>query len=225
MQKDNGDRLWLRMERMHAKRFLRGLYAVFALLVLFSAPVQADAPKRILVFGDSLVAGYGLEQNLGFTVQLEAALKAGGRAVKVINAGISGDTSAGGKSRLAWSLSEKPDLMLLELGANDGLRGLDPAETKANLDWILTEAAKAGVPVVFAGMLAPPNLGPEYGAEFDALFPALAQKHGVVFYPFFLEGVAAVAELNQEDGIHPNAEGVGVIVSNILPTILRALDG
>lgn len=210
---------------MHVKRFLRGLYAAFALLVLFSAPVQADAPKRLLVFGDSLVAGYGLEQTLGFTVQLEAALKAEGRAVKVINAGISGDTSAGGKSRLAWSLSEKPDLMLLELGANDGLRGLDPAETKANLDWILTEAAKANVPVVLAGMLAPPNLGPEYGAEFNALFPALAKKHEVVFYTFFLEGVAAVPELNQEDGIHPNAEGVGVIVSNILPTILKALDG
>jgi acyl-CoA thioesterase-1 len=175
----------------------------------------------ILAFGDSLVAGYGLGSSDGFTAKLEAALKAKGIAARVINAGLSGDTSAGGLARLDWALEPKPDFAIIELGANDGLRGLDPAQTNANLDAILSKLKAKGVSALLAGMYAPPNMGPDYGQAFNALYPALAEKHGVAFYPFFLDGVAANASLNQPDGIHPNAKGVDIIVARILPHVLR----
>ena len=181
------------------------------------APATAAEPVTILALGDSLTAGYGLALPDSFPVRLEKALRDGGLDVRVKNGGVSGDTTAGGRARFAWALAVKPRAVIVELGANDGLRGLDPKETEANLDAIIAEARRQGLPVLLAGMLAPPNLGPEYGAEFNAVFPRLAEKHGTLFYPFFLEGVAAKPELNQTDGIHPNARGVAEIVHRILP--------
>jgi acyl-CoA thioesterase-1 len=165
------------------------------------------------------MAGYGLPEADIFPVRLAAALKDKGYNVEVINAGVSGDTTAGGRARMAWSLAENPDAVIVELGGNDGLRGLPPEETRANLDAMLAELAERDIPTLFAGMQAPPNLGKDYAAEFEAVFSTLADRHDVVFYPFFLEGVAADESLNQKDGIHPNPEGVEVIVSRILPAV------
>jgi|AP95_1055475.scaffolds.fasta_scaffold63299_1 acyl-CoA thioesterase-1 len=187
-----------------------------------SASARGDGPITILALGDSLTAGYGLLAGEAFPDQLEAALQARGHDVRIINAGVSGDTTAGGRARFAWSLADDPDAVIVELGANDGLRGLDPEQTFANLDAILTEAAARGVPVLLTGMKAPPNLGREYGAAFDAIYTRLAARHEVRLYPFFLDGVATLAELNQDDGIHPNTAGVAVIVARILPSA-RAL--
>lgn len=175
---------------------------------------------RILAFGNSLVAGWGLGREESFPTQLERALDAEGYAVEVIDGGVSGDTTAGGRARLAWTLgSPLPDAAIVELGANDGLRGLDPAETYANLDWVLSELARRGVPTLLTGMLAPPNMGREYSDAFRDVFTRLADEHDVLFYPFFLDGVAAQPALNQVDGMHPNAAGVAVIVERITPFV------
>jgi len=187
-------------------------------------PAAGADPVRILAFGDSLTAGYGLPEAEGFPAQLEAALAAAGIEAEVINGGVSGDTTAGGLARLDWALADDPDVVILELGANDGLRGLRPAETRANLDAILTRLGEEGIAVLLAGMLAPPNLGREFGEAFNAMFPALAEEHGVAFYPFFLDGVATDPALNQPDGIHPNAAGVAVIVERILPHLLAVIE-
>jgi len=178
----------------------------------------------VLAFGDSLTAGYGLPAADGFPARLEAALAAAGVAARVIDGGVSGDTTAGGLARLDWALAEDPDVVIVELGGNDGLRGLDPAATEANLDAILARLGAERRAVLLTGMRAPPNLGPEYGAAFDGVFPALAQRHGVAFYPFFLDGVAADPALNQPDGIHPNAAGVALIVERLLPHLLRVIE-
>ena len=202
------------------------LVAILALVLTAALPrsVAAQAkPLTLLAFGDSLVAGFGLGSRDGFTAKLEAALKAKGIDARVVNAGLSGDTSAGGLARLDWALEPKPDFAIVELGANDGLRGLDPAQTLANLDAILTKLKAKGIPVLFAGMYAPPNMGPDYAKPFNALYPELAAKHGVLFYPFFLDGVAADATLNQPDGIHPNAKGVDIIVERMLPHVLKLM--
>lgn len=204
-------------------RFLLLAAALAGFAGLAAPAAAADRPLTILAFGDSLVAGYGLGSKDGFTAKLEAALKAKGIDARVVNAGLSGDTSAGGLARLDWALEPKPDFAIVELGANDGLRGLDPAQTRANLDAILAKLKARGIPVLFAGMYAPPNMGPDYAKPFNALYPELAQKHGVAFYHFFLDGVAANAALNQPDGIHPNAKGVDVIVEKILPHILKLI--
>lgn len=188
-----------------------------------SAQQQGDRPT-ILALGDSLTAGYGLAKSESFPAVLEEALADAGRPAEVINAGVSGDTSKGGLSRVDWLLTDKPDLVLLELGSNDGLRALDPAQTYQNLAAIIEKAQAAGAHVLLAGMLAPPNLGREYGEEFNDVFPRLADDYDVTFYPFFLEGVAAEPELNLSDGMHPNAQGVEVIVENILPSVIDALD-
>lgn len=179
--------------------------------------IAAAEPVRLLALGDSLTAGYGLAPQEGFVSRLEAALRERGHDVEVLDGGVSGDTSAGGLSRLDWALADDPDLVLVELGANDGLRGIDPASTRGNLDAILSRLKERGIPVLLAGMYAPPNLGPDFGRSFNAIYPELAEKHDVPLYPFFLDGVAAVPALNQPDGIHPNAEGVGVVVERILP--------
>jgi len=203
---------------------------VAALLPLWLSIILPDpAPAaekilRLVALGDSLTAGYGLPSEASFTARLEAGLKGAGLNVRVINAGVSGDTSAGGRARLAWSLANKPDAVLVELGANDGMRGLEPRATKENLDAILSEIRATGAEVLLTGMLAPPNLGREYGAEFAALYPELAHQHGVLFYPFFLEGVAAHPKLNQADQIHPNAAGVNVIVQRLLPKVKELLE-
>lgn len=200
--------------------------AVLALLAVMMFANQSEAAAReikLLALGDSLTAGYGLPRAEGFTERLQAALRAEGRDIRVINAGVSGDTSAGGRARLDWALADKPDAVLLELGANDGLRGIEPRVTRENLDAVLGKLSGKGIPILFAGMRAPPNLGEEYGAEYRAVFKDLSARHDVVFYPFFLDGVVGIPALNQSDGIHPNAEGVAVVVERIMPAVLEVL--
>jgi len=191
-------------------------FLVFIALLFSSLPIQAQT-LHILAFGDSLTAGLGLDPAEAFPARLETALKARGHDIVIANAGVSGDTSTAAAERLDWSLVPDIDGVIVELGANDALRGIDPAKTEIALDGILTELQKRKLPVLLAGMLAPRNLGQDYGAAFDAIFPRLAQKHGVLFYPFFLDGVAADPALNQPDGLHPNSKGVDMIVSRILP--------
>lgn len=190
---------------------------LFGLLLLVSSPAEAEI--RILVLGDSLTAGYGLPLDQAFPAQLEAVLGQRGHSIKVINAGISGDTSAGGAARLAWSLSDQPDIIIIELGANDALRGLSPQQTEANLTAIIEQVKQKNIVALLTGMKAPRNLGASYYNSFDRLYPALAKQFTVAFYPFFLEGVAGVPDLNQSDGIHPNPAGVKVIVKGILPLV------
>jgi acyl-CoA thioesterase-1 len=197
--------------------------AVLATLGLTMAPATG-AQTVIAVLGDSLTAGFGLALEDAFPAQLEARLKRDGLAVRVVNAGVSGDTSAGGRARLDWVLADAPDMVIVELGANDALRGLAPAETEANLDAVLAVLTARGIAVLLTGMLAPPNLGADYGREFRAVFAVLAAKHAVAFYPFFLDGVAAQPALNQNDGIHPNAHGVAEIVARITPYVRRAIE-
>jgi acyl-CoA thioesterase-1 len=207
---------------------LRGALLLAGLLSALSAAAPAapaPAPFRILFLGDSIAAGYGLPEADSLPVQLQAALREAGRDVAVMGGGVSGDTTAGGLARLDWMLGDKPDLVILELGGNDGLRGLDPKETYANLDKMLTRLAAAKVKVLLAGMLAPPNLGADYDREFDAIFPALAKRHDVPLYPFILDGVAAKPALNQADGIHPNAKGVRVIAERLVPYVAPLIGG
>lgn len=194
-----------------------------ASLFLFACPVQAADAQKLLILGDSLTAGYGLPQTDSFPAQLEKALHAESISVSVVNAGVSGDTTAGGLARLDWALKDKPDAVIVELGANDGLRGLDPAQSVANLTAILDRLKDEGIPVLLAGMLAPPNLGQRYGKAFNGMYQRLGARDGVIFYPFFLEGVAADPALNQADGIHPNRQGVAVIVERILPAVKKLL--
>ena len=196
-----------------------------ALALVGAAPTAAGAePIRLLAFGDSLVAGYGLAEEDGFTARLEAALGDAGYDVEVVNGGVSGDTTAGGVARLDWALFDRPDMVLLELGANDALRGVDPAVSRANLATMLDRLNADGVPTLLAGMLAPRNWGSDYAAAFDPIYPDLAAEYGVALYPFFLDGVAADPAFNQPDGIHPNAAGVDVIVDGILPYIIDVID-
>ncbi len=194
------------------------------LAAIAGPPAVAAEETRLLVLGDSLTSGWGLAAPDSFPARLERALHAAGRQdVRVLASGVAGDTSAGGRARLAWSLADRPDAAIVELGANDGLRGIDPASTYDNLDAILTELKRREIPVLLAGMYAPPNLGREYGEAFDGIYPRLAARHGVVLYPFFLDGVAVEPRLNQADGIHPNADGVAVIVERILPYVMKLL--
>ena len=215
---------------------LKGLAAVVATALLAAMWVIAGLPASlygtasaandetvIVALGDSLTAGFGVIATDSFPVRLEAALRDAGANARVVNAGVSGDTSAGGLARIDWVLVDSPDLVIVELGANDGLRGLDPADMEANLDAILTRLADKGVPAVLVGMLAPPNMGRGYADAFKAVFPRLAKRHEVVFYPFFLDGVAAQPALNQPDGIHPNPAGVRIIVERFTPVLLKAL--
>lgn len=198
--------------------------------LFMSQAVAAAAPQRpmtVLAFGDSLMAGYQLRPGEGFAPQLEKALKAKGRAVTVVGAGVSGDTSTQGKARLNWVLAgmkTKPDLVILELGANDMLRGQSPATAKANIDAMVKAFKAKGVRVMLAGMRASPNLGATYVRDFEGLYPAVAKANGVTLYPFFLDGVAAQPTLVLADGMHPNPKGVSVIVKRILPSVERELD-
>ena len=192
-------------------------------LVLAAAGLRAetgDRPLRILMLGDSLTAGHGLAARDALPARLEAALRGRGLDVRVIDAGVSGDTTAGGLARLEWALADRPHALIVALGANDALRAIDPALTCANLDRLLGVLDERRLPVLLAGMMAPRNLGRDYGARFDALYPELAARHGTLLYPFLLEGVATVAALNQRDGIHPNAAGVEAIVERLLPSVL-----
>ncbi|SFK06227.1 acyl-CoA thioesterase-1 [Sphingomonas sp. NFR04] len=197
-------------------------------LVFASSAHAAPRAPVIWAFGDSLSAGYGLPPALGFTARLEAALRRAGVAATVRNGGVAGDTAAQARARLRWGLrglGTAPDLVIVELGANDMLRGLPVAQTRANLDAILTELRHRRIPVLLAGMRAAPNLGPEYVRAFDGIYPALAKQYGVARYPFFLDGVAGNRALLQADGMHPNARGVDIIVGRILPSVRKALRG
>jgi acyl-CoA thioesterase I len=198
--------------------------AVTALYLGMASASASAAPIKILAFGDSLTSGYGLPPGEGFTDQLGQALKDQGMKATVINGGVAGDTTADGLSRLDWSLADDPTVVIVELGGNDALRGLDPAATKKNLDKILTKLQQQHRGILLAGMLAPPNLGSDYSASFNPIFPDLAKQHDVTLYPFFLDGVAGNPALVQPDGIHPTAEGVAIIVQRILPSLHEAID-
>jgi acyl-CoA thioesterase I len=200
---------------------IRLLISLLALAV--ATPPAGAETLTILAFGDSLTAGYGLPPDQAFPVKLEAALRAKGHDVAIINAGVSGDTAGDGLARLEWSLDEEIDGAIVEFGGNDVLRGLAPEQAEQALDKMLEILKGRGLPALLAGMLAPPNLGVEYGAAFNGMFPRLAEKHGVLLYPFFLDGVAANARLNQADGLHPTGEGVEVIVARILPVVEELL--
>ena len=202
------------------RRFLEAAAGVTVLL--FTGAARA-APVRLLVLGDSLAAGYGLAHADGFQVQLADALRARGCNVSIIDGAVSGDTTAGGRARLDWALADGADAAIVELGANDGLRGIDPTATEANLAAILDALAAKRIPVLLSGMYAPPNLGPEYGRDFRAVFDRLGTRANVIYDPFFLEGVARDPALNQADGIHPNPEGVRRIVARLLPAVERLL--
>jgi acyl-CoA thioesterase-1 len=181
--------------------------------------VQQPKPIKMVVLGDSLSAGLGLPASAAFPERLKKSLDSNGIMVDMVNAGVSGDTSSGGRDRLDWSVPEGTEAVIVELGANDALRGIDPAVTRAALSDILTRLKARKIAVLLCGMIAPPNYGSEYSAKFNAIYPELAKSLGVPLYPFFLQGVAADASLNQADGMHPTAEGVDVIVQNILPTV------
>jgi acyl-CoA thioesterase-1 len=199
---------------------------VLIIALMTAAPVFAqtpaaapDRPVKMVVLGDSLSAGLGLSATAAFPVRLQKSLNDKGIKVDMINAGVSGDTSSGGRDRLDWSIPEGTEAVIVELGANDALRGTDPAVTRAALTEILTRLKARKIAVLLCGMLAPPNYGSEYATRFNAIYPELSKSFGVPLYPFFLEGVAADAKLNQADGIHPTADGVDVIVKNILPMV------
>ena len=202
---------------MNSARFKRmlSMIAAFAMAVT----TTHAATIKILALGTSLTQGLGVPPGLDLTAVLEARLKGSGLDVKMINAGVSGDTSAGGLARLDWSLADRPQAAIIELGSNDALRGQSPAETEKNLSMILARLKAGHIAVLLTGMKAPRNLGPEYAAQFDAIYPKLAKRFGVLFYPFILDGVAANPKLNQADGIHPNQAGVKIIADRMLPFV------
>jgi acyl-CoA thioesterase-1 len=206
---------------MRVEIALRGIVVALACALAFwpGPAAAADKPVNIVALGDSLTAGYGLPNQDAFPSKLQQALAANGIVVTVANAGVSGDTMSGGLARLDWSVPPETDAVILELGANDALRGLDPAVTRRALEAMLGALAKRNIPVLLCGMLAPRNLGTDYARAFDPMYPELARTYGALLYPFFLDGVAADAKLNQGDGLHPTAAGVDVIVAKILPQV------
>ena len=215
------------INRIARRIFLVRLFLVTAMvpaMVSALVPVMAHAETpRVLVLGDSLVAGYGLPPGQSLPDQLQRDLAASGIAVTVINAGVSGDTTAGGLARLDWSLADNPDAVIIVLGGNDMLRGLPPEGTAANLDAIIGRLRTLNIEVLLTGMLAPRNLGPDYIASFDAIYPALAARYDIEFYPFFLDGVALDPALNLDDGLHPNRQGITEISRRMLPVVRRLL--
>lgn len=214
---------------MFVHMLVLGMALMAAAAAMAQTPgVRPAKPIKMVVLGDSLSAGLGLSASAAFPARLQKSLQSKGIEVEMINAGVSGDTSSGGRDRLDWSVPEGTEAVILELGANDAMRGIDPKLTRSALTDILTRLKARGVAVLLCGMVAPPNYGRDYSARFNAIYPDLAKSFGVPLYPFFLEGVAADAKLNQADGIHPTAEGVDVIVRNILPVVeafLGAISG
>lgn len=211
-------------ENREARHALAGLAAIALLAVLaWAGGARAAGEITLIALGDSLTAGFGLAPSDAFPARLEAALRARGHEVRIVNAGVSGDTASAGQARLDWAVGEEADGVIVELGANDALRGVDPEVTRNALDAILARLGERKIPVLLAGMRAPPNMGADYAARFDAIYPALAEKHGVLLYPFFLDGVAARPNLNQPDGIHPNAQGVAALVEAMTPYAERLI--
>ncbi len=201
-------------------KFLIGLCLLVASVMSLSGAAEAQGARQevtLVALGDSLTAGYGLAPADGFAPKLETYLRARGLAVRVVNGGVSGDTSSGGLARFDWAVPDEADAIIVELGANDALRGINPDVTRANLTQIIEKSRARGLQILLAGMLAPPNLGPTYGEAFAAIYPDLARKYDVALYPFFLDGVAAQKSLNLADGIHPNAAGIDIVVSRIGP--------
>jgi acyl-CoA thioesterase I len=195
-------------------------------MVLMSDPLSGSArTPEVLAFGDSLTAGYGLPASGAFPARLQAQLNAQGIDVKIVNGGVSGDTTTDGLARLDWALADKPDFVILALGGNDALRGIPPATVRANLDKMIDKVQQSGAKLLLLGMLAPPNWGAQYKQEFDAIYPALAKAHGVPLYPFFLDGVAMNPALNQPDGLHPNERGVAILVDRIAPLVAQLIAG
>jgi acyl-CoA thioesterase I len=192
------------------------ILVIAGLLMTFMLPARAETLK-LVGFGDSLMAAYDLAKEDGFPARLEAALRDRGHDVEIADAGVSGDTTSGGLSRLDWSVPDGTDGVILELGANDALRGIDPEKTRENLEVMIERLEERGIPVLLAGMLAPPNMGPGYEEKFNAIYPELAEKHDLVLYPFFLDGVAAEADLVLSDGMHPNPDGVAEMVRRFVP--------
>lgn len=217
------------MESMNASRNQRGfahlvgiVFLVNALVGAFVLPIaraEAAKPVHIVAFGDSLFAGYGLRPSQAFPAQLQKQLKAQGHNVTVTNASVSGDTTAAGLERLAWSLPDGTDAVILELGGNDALRAIDPKETRANLEKIIAALKERRIPILLAGMLSPANWGDHYSENFDAIFPDLAREHGLIFYPFILEGVVFDRKLNLDDGMHPSGKGIAEIVKRMMPSV------
>jgi acyl-CoA thioesterase-1 len=210
------------------RRFvLRGIAAVFAATMLTPHAVRAEGPAqrtiRIMALGDSLTAGYGLPHGQGFVSKLQASLDAAHANAQVLDAGVSGDTTAGGLARLDWALGDRPDAAIVELGANDGLRGLDPGQMEHNLTAILDRLAARHIPVLLSGMYAPPNLGQPYGQAFRSVFDRLSKRPGLLYDPFFLTAVAGNHALNQADGLHPLPAGVDIIVRRLTPMVLRLI--
>ena len=198
---------------------------LFATPALAQGSVPGAGPIRLLALGDSLTAGYGLPRGEGFVPKLQAALASRGRAVRVLDGGVSGDTMAGGASRLDWAMADRPQAAIVALGGNDGLRGLPPARMAEGLESILSRLEARRVPTLLVGMLAPPNLNTNYNHTFEAVFTEAANRRpGLMFYPFFLEGVAGDRALNQPDGIHPNARGVEEVIRRLLPVTEQLLD-
>lgn len=222
-----GTLYWGFAQRRKGRRLSMSVLAhlIFLLVAVSSTFEHATAttPLRLLVLGDLLSAGYGLAHADGFESQLQAALKANGRDVTILDGAVSGDTSAGGRARLDWALGDGADAAIVELGANDGLRGVDPKDMEANLTAILDELASRRIPGPLAGMFAPPNLGPDYQQAFRAVFDHLGERPGVLYDPFFLEGVATIPGLNQADHMHPNPDGVRRIVARLLPLVEKLL--
>jgi acyl-CoA thioesterase-1 len=208
------------------KRLVFTIITVFGSLYVSLIPLHAQEMKNILAFGDSLTAGYGLGPGEGFTDQLERTLNEQGLNVKVANAGVSGDTTSGGLSRLEWVLvsASDLDLVILALGGNDALRGIQPEITRKNMDKMVSILKEKNIPTLIAGMMAPPNLGPRYGDKFNTIYSDIAKKYDVAIYPFFLDGVAGFLELNQNDRIHPNPKGVKIITEKMSPSIIEILN-
>lgn len=204
------------------------ILAIFAFTWMSLTPASANTSscegKKLVVFGDSLVAGYGLEPGAAFPEQLSKKFRKQGIKLEIINAGVSGDTTSSGLARLDWSVGEGVDAVILELGANDALRGISPVVTQKNLDVMIAKFKEKNIEVLLTGMMAPPNMGPEYGAAFNGIYAQLAEKHDIILYPFFLDGVVADATLNQADGIHPTKDGIAVIVEKIMPSTSILLD-
>lgn len=213
---------------MNFKPLLHYSLVIFATVISLTMPASASEHacegKKLVIFGDSLVAGYGLNPGDAYPEQLAKKLKDRGHRIEVVNAGVSGDTTSGGLARLNWSIEEGTVAVLLELGANDALRGVPVEDTRKNLDQMITILLQKDIEVLLTGMLAPPNMGKTYGDKFNSIYPELEQKHAVDLYPFFLDGVAAIRELNQSDGIHPTAEGISIITQKSLPYVERLIE-